>query len=144
MAKGLHLKGVGEVEWSFIATNGKFRTIRVPAHYVPNSPVKLLSTSQVLQHCPNEHIELSNNAAMLTGVQGDDSKPEIKVFVNPMFNIPTAIGYRLPAVQRVAEALNVMTTAVDPRNVNLSDPEKELLRWHQRLGHIIINSCTLY
>ena len=127
MAKGLHLKGVGEVEWSFIATNGKFRTIRVPAHYVPNSPAKLLSTSQVLQQYPNESIELSNNAAMLTGVQGDDSKPEVKVFVNPMSNIPTATGYRLPAVQRVAEALNVMTTAVDPRNVNLSDPEMGLL-----------------
>ena len=25
-----------------------------------------------------------------------------------------------------------------PTNVNLSEPEKELLRWHQRLGHISI------
>ena len=34
------------------------------------------------------------------------------------------------------QALNVITTAVDPSNINLSEPEKELLRWHQRLGHL--------
>ena len=136
LASGLWIKGVGEIEWSFIGTDGNFRTITIPAYYVPDSPVKLLSTAQVLQHYSNETIQLSDSSATLSGIKGDNKRGPITAFVNPTSNIPSCTGYRLPAVQRVATALHSMTTTVDPKNVNLSDPEKELLRWHQRLGHL--------
>jgi hypothetical protein len=33
-------------------------------------------------------------------------------------------------------AMNTTITEVHEANHNLSEPEKELLRWHYRLGHI--------
>ncbi|KAI2496716.1 hypothetical protein MHU86_17763 [Fragilaria crotonensis] len=41
-----------------------------------------------------------------------------------------------PAILPAAECLNATISAVNEANLNLSEPEKELLRWHYRLGHI--------
>lgn len=37
---------------------------------------------------------------------------------------------------QAAEALSVTITEVHPSNDNLSEPEKELLCWHEHLGHL--------
>ncbi len=42
----------------------------------------------------------------------------------------------MKGAQRAAENLKALTTTVDPNNTNLSEAEKEILRWHQRLGHL--------
>ena len=136
LAAGLNIKGVGTIAWSFHDQQGTLRTIQLPAYYVPASPVKLLSTAQLLQHYPNERIELSDCAAILSGIPGNLQRTSVTAFVNPRSNIPSCIGYRLTEVEKAAVALTTMTTTVDPSNINLSDAEKEWLRWHQRLGHL--------
>ena len=125
LASGLDIKGVGTVSWSFHDRLGNLRTLQLPAYYVPKSPVKLLSTAQLLQHYPNESIELTDNAAILSGVEGDSSRNGVIAFVNPASNIPSCTGYRMTAVEQAAMALNVMTTTVDPSNMNLSDPKRQ-------------------
>ncbi|KAI2500371.1 hypothetical protein MHU86_14114 [Fragilaria crotonensis] len=66
--------------------------------------------------------------------------PKIRIttaHVNPDNNLPTSQAYRQPAVLPAAKCLNSTITAVNDANFNISEPEKELLRWHYRLlGHM--------
>ena len=136
LAFGLQIKGVGAVEWTVLDINGMPRTLSLDAYYVPRSPVRLLSTAQLLQAYPGETIELDDQSATLSGLKGDPKRTPVKAFVNPQNNIPDCSAFHLSEVQQAAMALHSMTAAVDPRNINLSEAEKELLRWHQRLGHL--------
>lgn len=40
---------------------------------------------------------------------------------------------------KFVDLFEAMTTVVSNDNYNLTEPEKELLRWHQRLAHIDLN-----
>eukprot|EP00972_Heterocapsa_arctica_P021676 3187317-Heterocapsa_arctica.AAC.1 len=61
------------------------------------------------------------------------------VFNNPVTHLPTTTAY-LPADTGLPERelYNTVTT-VSENNHNLSESQKELLRWHQRLGHLDFN-----
>ena len=72
----------------------------------------------------------------MSGIKGDSNRPSIVALVNPDNNLPTSQAYRQPAVLPAAECLNTTITAVNEANFNISEPEKELLRWHYRLGHM--------
>ena len=103
--------------------NGKLRVIEIPAYYVPESPVKLLSTAQTLQHYDGETIVLDDQAATLSGLKGDPTRGQVKALVNPYNNIPTCTGYRLTDVNTAAISLNNLTATVGQENINLSEPE---------------------
>jgi hypothetical protein len=60
----------------------------------------------------------------------------IKAKVDPQNNLPTSIMHNLAEANQVAKHLANLATTVSDANRNLSDPEKELLKWHQRLAHI--------
>ena len=139
LASGLHIKGIGVVEWTVLDVNGQPRILRLPAYYVPKCPVRLLSTTVLLQKCPQETLVMDENSATLTGVKGDPTRRPVKAFVDPANNIPSCSGFRLKQMHKAALALQAMISTVDPRNINLTEPEKELLRWHQRFGHLDFN-----
>ena len=44
--------------------------------------------------------------------------------------------YLYSDVGSVPEALNAIITTVSTENMNLNEAQKELIRWHNRLGHI--------
>lgn len=136
LATGLHIKGVGTVAWTVLDLNGKPRTLKLDAYLVPKSPVRLLSTAQLLQTYSGETIHLDDQSATLSGVEGDPKRPPVIAFVNPSNNIPDCSAFHMSELEQAAMALNTMVTSVDPRNINLTEPQKELLRWHQRLGHL--------
>jgi hypothetical protein len=51
-------------------------------------------------------------------------------------NLPTSQFYNQSDVNVPVEALQTTLTTVNAENYNLSEPQKELLRWHYRLGHL--------
>ncbi|CAB9513529.1 Retrotransposon protein [Seminavis robusta] len=136
LATGLQIKGTGTVAWTVLDVHGHPRTLQIPAYYLPESPVKLLSTAQLLQCYRGEKIELGDRSATLSGIEGDAARCPVTAVVDPSNNIPTCTGYHIEAAEEAATALHGMVTTVDPRNLNLSEAEKELLRWHFRLGHL--------
>ena len=136
LAVGLHIEGVGEIAWSVIDIHGNIRTFILPGYFVPSSPAKLLATASLLQRYIGETINLTEHCATLSGILGDSTRTPVQAFVSPKNNIPVCTGYRLADIEQTAEAFNAYTKAVDPRNLNLSEPAKELLRWHQRLCHL--------
>jgi hypothetical protein len=58
------------------------------------------------------------------------------VSINPVSNLPVAQGFAIDKIPKGVAALNMTMQAVDEENRNLMESEKELLRWHQRLGHM--------
>jgi hypothetical protein len=138
LGMGLKVKGVGTVSWTVLDTHGNPRTLKLPAYYVPDSPARLLSLPQLLQKYPGETIQMTDQMAVLSGVEGDDTRTEVQALFNPSNNLPTTPAYRLDDMQQAAMAFNAMVAVVDPRNLNLTAAEKELLRHHQKLAHLDI------
>ena len=136
LAKGLIIKGEGTVQWSFTDVTGNLRHIRLPAYYIPQSPVRLMGTASMLKALPGESIQITERSATLSGVEGDLSRNAVVAYNHPSNNIPTSTVYRLPRVQESAQAFNVTLNEVHKENMNLSNAEKELLRWHYKLGHL--------
>jgi hypothetical protein len=56
--------------------------------------------------------------------------------INPEINLPTSEAHSFKDTPFAVDALNVAISTVNASNINISEPEKELLRWHHRLGHM--------
>ena len=128
--------GEGYVLWSIPDETGVLRNLKLKALYVPDCTVRLLSTEGLLQSYKGEKIELQQGTLRLSGSKSENGRNPITVRVHPLTNLPTSIAYRYNGCKTAAKSLNNVLSVVSSSNVNLTDAEKELLRWHQRLGHI--------
>jgi hypothetical protein len=72
----------------------------------------------------------------LSGTNGSERRNSVVARVNPSNNLPMTTSYLHSDVGSAPEALNAIIAAVSTENMNLSEAEKELARWHNRLGHI--------
>jgi Zinc knuckle len=133
---GPRIRGVGHVAWSFEDTNGNLRTLKLPAMYVPEVKQRLLSTTCLLQAHPNESLTVLPEGMWLSG--DGDKLGSIEVLTDSVTNLPTAYAYSYTGSQSdspdgasFAAPIPVASTV----NANLSDAQRELVRWHQKLGH---------
>ena len=140
LARGLIISGEGQVEWCFLDTEGGIRTIRLPAYLVKKSPVRLLACSRKFfddHEC--ESITLNKQGLRLNGLEGDPTRSAIDVPWNSKNNLPISVCNRPSGIKEAGQTLNATVASVHKENFNLSDPEKELLRWHHRFGHLAFN-----
>ena len=93
IAKGLQIKGQGEVSWAVHDQFGNLRIIEVPAYHVPNIKVRLLSTTSLLQTYPDETITIEPNRLTLSGVANDSTRGPVTANVNPQSNLPTSEAF---------------------------------------------------
>ena len=136
IAKGLTIAGEGHVLWAMHDTKGMLRLVKVPAFYVPKCRARLLSTTSLLQTYPGEKVDLEVDKATLSGMPSIHGRGSVVARVDPTNNLPTSLAYRYDDTVDAAEALMSAITTVDAKNRNLTEPEKELLKWHNRLGHL--------
>jgi hypothetical protein len=136
IAKGLRIEGRCHVIWAMNDANGYLRKVRVRALYVPKCKVRLLSTTSLLQEYTDEKIEVEAHQMTLSGKVGDATRGSVTARVNPSNNLPTSLAYRYKDVPIGAHALNAIINEVSESNINLDETQKELLRFHQRLGHL--------
>jgi hypothetical protein len=122
--------------WTVLDTSGQLRAIKVPAYYVPQARVRLLSTTSLLQSYEGETINVEAHQMTLSGMDGSKSRNSVVARVNPDNNLPMTTSYSYSDVGTAPEALNAIVTTVSAENMNLSEAQKELVRWHNRLGHI--------
>ena len=128
--------GEGYALWSIPDETGVLRNLKLKALYVPDCTVRLLSTESLIQSYELDKIELQQGTLRLSGSKSDHGRNPITVRVHPSTNLPTSIAYRYNGCKTAAKSLNNVLSVVSSSNVDLSDSEKELLHWHQRLGHI--------
>jgi hypothetical protein len=105
-------------------TPGQLRALKVPAYYVPQARVRLLS------------INMEAHQLTLSGINGSDGRNAVIACVNPSNNLPMTTSYSYSNDGSAPEALNAIITTVSAKNINLSESQKELVRWHNRLGRI--------
>ena len=128
--------GRGEVLWSILDSSGNIRQLRIPAFLVPKTSVRLLSTQSLLQTYDGEKIVQDGKTLVLTGLPEDTTRTQVTVVVNPQNNLPMSYGYNHEEVTKSSHALNTIVNETSEQNKNLSETQKELVRWHLRLGHL--------
>ncbi len=166
LGKGLKIVGKGTVRWGLKSDNGSTRWIDVPCLYIPTAVTRILSTAVYLRRYPHETIGLDATGLIISGSNGqaelvvtnNERDLPMAPLVLPSLNQrtsgrshnPIVLTAIAPPAPRLSESSS--TTAVDEaligptqqpsrslvsaHNINLTDPEKELLRWHYKLGHI--------
>ena len=126
--------GTGDVIWSIRASDGTLRDLRLKCLFVPSCETRLLATQGLLERYPGEDIKLTNGLLVLSGKEGQ--APPINISINPHTNLPVCVAINQSAVCKGVQSLINLTTTTHTSNGNLTEAEKELLRWHCRLGHI--------
>ena len=122
--------------WAMHDTDGMLWLIKIPAFYVPKCKVRLLSMTSLKQMYKGEKIEIDETKLTLSGVPSKPTKGTVIMQVNPMNNLPTSLSYHYGDTIKATDALTMVISTVDEANSNLTKPEKELIHWHCRLGHI--------
>ena len=139
---GHAVNGEGIVLWSVVDSSGMLRHLKVKAYYVPTSQVRLMSLNALLTRYDDETIKMNADHLILSGSTSDQSRKAVRVDFHPVSRLPISTAYRYndiaidfqePTQNASAYA---MSSVVSSTNSNLSEAEKELLRWHFKLGHI--------
>ena len=128
--------GQGYVIWSVHDTQGSLRHLKLKAYHIPNCKSRLISTNALLTSYKNEHITVDSVSLKLSGIENDSNRNPVIAFNNPVTHLPTTIAYHFNDSDKPAQALCNAVSTVNDHNANLTEAQKELLRWHQRLGHL--------
>ena len=131
--------GIGNVAWSFTDHDGVLRTLTIPALLVPSSKVRLLSINSLLTTYPDETIHHDKTKLTLSGAPASNSEAKrngITIYICPKTNLPAAMAYSNDTDSKLHQALNATISCAANNNINLSPSQRELLKWHCRLGHL--------
>jgi hypothetical protein len=93
-------------------------------------------TSSLPQTYPDETITIEPHRLTLSGVPNEVNRGPVTANVHPQNNLPTSEVNKATDPFKAADALVSIVNTVHERNLNLNEAEKELLRWHYRLGHV--------
>jgi hypothetical protein len=127
LAKGLNIAGQGHMTWLIMDTTGMLRAIKVPAYHIPGCNAHLLSTSSLLQMYPAETISLEKGKLTLSGKLQQPTRGPVIALVDPTNNLPTSQAYSYDFTDTPVQALQTIMNEVSSANLNLTEPEKELL-----------------
>ena len=136
IANNLRIEGYGHVVWSVMNTKGMLRHLKLPCYYIPKLKQRLLSTSIFTKTYPDNPITMSSGSWTVSNNAANPAEGGIDVFVSPANNLPISTCFRYNGLQDAAANYTESVSATHAQNHNLSEPQKELLRWHYRLGHI--------
>ena len=157
----VNVVGSGYIAWTFRTTNNQFRTVILPAVYIPTAPTRLLATTPFCRKY-NEEIHQKSDGTMVTS--GSSDEHPIPANINPHNDLPQAWAYRpskptndktideddvtiatsntraqtKPLTSNSTSKHSIMQAAISEvscHNINLNEGDKEWLKWHQRLGH---------
>ena len=90
IGKCLTVEGRGHVAWTFMASNGMARTLKVPCNYVPGIPHRIMSTQQLLRAYPGETITVYVDDLRLSGL-GDRPSVLIPIDRNTLLPFGTLV-----------------------------------------------------
>ena len=127
------IQGKGLVEWVVLDDSKRPYTIRTMALLVPSARVRLLSTQSYLCEldCINPPSSTLQSSTSMTL-----SLPHgitVTVPYHSSNNLPISKAARPLTLAKADYQYHLCVT--DEGNQNLTDAQKELLRWHFRLGH---------
>ena len=132
----LKLEGVGSVCWSLLDSTGNLRHLELPAYYAPDARQRLLSTTVFCIKYPKNNVVLNPDSWVIQPNPENPGEQPIDIVINPINNLPTSTCMHKHSLQQLAINFAEHVTTTHQTNFNLSEPQKEILRWHYRLGHV--------
>ena len=132
--------GIGTVSWSVKDIFGVVRTIKTRAYYVPDASIRLFSPQTYMQTVGKGHMLVHAQRTVLQVSDGTD-------LVFP-YHQSSNLPYMLTAPQAQlgltyedtvtlsSSSVGCYLSVADQVNQNITPTQKELLKWHWRLGHV--------
>ena len=131
------ITGRGTVRWRFKDINGIPATIEVFAHHIPSAEVRLLSPQHYLQCAGGGTYTLTKDASIFTFKDGT----QLHIPYHQSNGLPTVYNEPLDHVLVTSPSSHdVCMSVLEETNQNLTGPQKELLLYHARYGHINFNT----
>ncbi len=161
----VRVEGEGLFTCKALGSNGKWSIYRGHAYYAPSCSRSLISTQTLLRDAENVHagtpwledvyargerptVESTSDRLILKHLH--PYQPHIEVPLDVRSNLFLGVVYPIdfqvdmvpdsfskqPRKDDDDEPFEALITAVDQRNLNLSEHQKTLLQWHQILGHV--------
>ena len=129
LANGLPISGVGTVRWTFKTGGDKDLIIMTRCYHVPNAKARLLTPQKIFCKQLGIHgryiLEEDFSTLQIDGL------PDLTVHYNSETNLPVSMARNFTEVKH-----DVNLGILSPTNLNLTNPQKDLLRWHYRFGHL--------
>lgn len=150
LAAGLKVLGEGEVGWAVTADDGTIFVWRHTAYLVPDAPTRLLSCQSFTQEMYQlygqryEYVMRTYHQPQYFRLQADTDPtlgesqqlPTVTCELDPNSNLPVSYATcNNSAEDTKIDTQHINLCVTDEANQNLSQAQKELLKWHFRLGH---------
>ena len=120
LAKGLKIAGIGKVHWNVLDTSSKLQILKIPAYHVPESPMRLLSTTRLFQTYADKTIVIHPHQLVLSRVEGDPDRTPVTVWVDPSNNLLVSQMFHPQEAKVAVKALVTTTSEVSDSNITLS------------------------
>ena len=147
------MAGYGKVRWTLISEDGKHIRLVVPCHHVPASKVRLLLPQDFCQYngFDRSKDQFGGNSSNYFWMHSDHDRTRFQCPIDPRSNLPVALaktpchngecGFEDPIEEEhrctTCHRHSIATMSVfDETNQNITAAQKELLLWHNRLGHL--------
>jgi GAG-pre-integrase domain len=133
------VEGIGTVRWKVIDLYGAVHTLKTKAYYVPTVHIRLCSPQA--HFCELSEGSLDLNSDTLTLRFPDKVKLVFPInLANQLLFLDDHRGPHVGFSSEDSELFDnsryVLTSVADEVNQNLDGPQRELLLWHHKLGHI--------
>jgi hypothetical protein len=137
LGDGCDVDGEGIIEWQIRDILGTIRTIRTYGYLVKKAPVRLFSPQSYFKeaqegclYVDHQRTELTlHDGSTLTFPFADNNIPFMLTDWQPI------VGITFQDCSTMTDTKIVGMSVADETNQNLSPKQKELLRWHWKLGH---------
>ena len=151
IAAGLEIKGQGTVRYDVYDENGTLIQLVAKAFWVPHLGDTRLLSPQSLTTTSNDIVTLICHGELPEGISSfaelqvrksipgwETNTPDQRLVIpyDSASNLPELRGILPKEHARQLQALTGALQVTDDANMNLTASQKELLKWHYRLGHI--------
>ena len=151
IAEGLPIEGAGILNYVVTDDSGNQHTLNLNGYYVPNlakdmrlvPPQGIKTTDDCMGtyvgHCndgePDSYAKLDFKAHV-PGWQEHPPLSSCTIKYHPRTNLPVMTGYLPMKTDTAEKVLHSAVCVTEESNQNLTPSQRELLKWHYRLGHI--------
>jgi len=140
LSDSVAIKGVGRVKWTIRDYHGTVGAIVTRAYLVPQASIRLFSPQTYFNENRGTEAKLND-----LGISVRTASKDLMFFpYNQCNNLPIMLPDWTDShpqlddddVHALVEQIDQVNQILEDQNLNLTKEEKELLLWHQRLGHV--------
>ena len=137
VAQAIKVQEQGTVLWSVLNEPGILRTVKIPALYIPDAKVNLLSINSLGDFYPEQTVTFHPQGATMTGVPGDPKRRRINIIEAIRCQSHTPMSMEEPTRHPITwptlcqPFITPISTSVQPKR-NFYDDTTDWATWASR------------